>query len=85
STLCPGPVETGFAEAAGFGELEAGDSLPKFMWVSAHDVAKAGIEGLDRGRDVIIPGGANRVMAGVAHVIPHRLLLPVLAKQHPSL
>lgn len=85
TALCPGPVATEFAEAAGFGELEAGDSLPKIMWVSAHDVAKAGIEGLERGRDVVIPGGANRVMAGVAHLIPHRLLLPILAKQHPAL
>lgn len=85
TALCPGPVETEFAEAAGFGELEAGDSLPKIMWVSAHDVAKAGIEGMDRGRDVVIPGRANRVMASAAHLIPHRLLLPVLAKQHPSL
>ena len=55
------------------------------MWVSAHDVAKAAIEGLDRGRDVVIPGAANRVMAGVARVVPHRLLLPILAKQHPAL
>lgn len=85
TALCPGPVETEFAEAAGFGELEAGDSLPKFMWVTAEEVAKAAIEGLDRGRDVVIPGRANRVMAGVAHVIPHRLLLPVLARQHPAL
>lgn len=85
SALCPGPVETEFAVTAGFGELEAGDSLPKIMWVSAPEVAKAAIEGLDKGRDVVIPGGANRVMAGFAHLIPRRLLLPVLAKQHPAL
>jgi len=85
TTLCPGPVETEFAEAAGFGDLEAGDSLPKIMWVSAIEVAKAAIDGLERGRDVVVPGTANRVMAGVAHVIPHRLLLPILAKQHPAL
>ncbi|MGQ0832800.1 MAG: SDR family NAD(P)-dependent oxidoreductase [Microthrixaceae bacterium] len=85
TALCPGPVETEFAEAAGFGELEAGDSLPKIMWLSAYDVAKAGIEGLERGRDVVVPGTANRVMAGFAQVVPHRFLLPVLARQHPAL
>ncbi|MFZ6005647.1 MAG: SDR family NAD(P)-dependent oxidoreductase [Actinomycetota bacterium] len=85
TALCPGPVETEFAEAAGFGELEAGDSLPKIMWVSAREVAQAGIDGLDRGRDVVVPGTANRVMAGFAHLVPHRLLLPILAKQHPAL
>lgn len=85
TTLCPGPVETEFAEAAGFGELEAGDALPKFMWVSAAEVAKAAIEGLDSGRSVVVPGIANRVMGGAARFLPHRLLLPVLAKQHPAL
>jgi uncharacterized protein len=85
TALCPGPVETEFAVAAGFDEQEAADSLPRFMWLSAHDVAKAGIEGLERGRDVVIPGAANRVAAGFAHLVPRRLLLPILARQHPAL
>ena len=34
TALCPGPVETGFAEAAGFSE-EAVNVLPKIMWVRA--------------------------------------------------
>ncbi len=41
TTLCPGPVETGFAEAAGITDAEAGEALPKFMWVAPADVAKA--------------------------------------------
>ncbi|MEX2293462.1 MAG: SDR family oxidoreductase [Acidimicrobiales bacterium] len=85
TALCPGPVETEFAEVAGFGDLEAGDSLPKIMWVSASDVAEAAIEGLDKGRDVVIPGTVNRVVARFAQHVPRRLLLPILAKQHPSL
>ena len=35
TTLCPGPVETGFAEAAGMTDDEAGEALPKFMWLPA--------------------------------------------------
>jgi len=85
TALCPGPVETEFAEAAGFGDLEAGDALPKIMWVSAAEVAKAAIDGLDKGRGIVVPGMANRVMAGASRLMPHRLLLPVLAKQHPAL
>jgi short-subunit dehydrogenase len=85
SALCPGPVETEFAAAGGFDEEKAASSLPKVMWVSAHDVARAGIEGLERGRDVVIPGGVNRVAAGVAHLVPRRVLLPILARQHPAL
>lgn len=85
TALCPGPVETEFAEAAGLGGKQAGEALPDIMWVSAADVAAAGIEALDAGRPVVIPGAANRVVAGLAKVIPRKLLLPVLAKRHPAL
>ena len=64
TTLCPGPVETGFAEAAGMTDEEAAEALPKFMWVPAADVAQAAVEGLAAGRTVVIPGAANRAAAG---------------------
>lgn len=85
TALCPGPVETGFAEAAGFGDLKEGDALPAFMWESAADVAACGIAGLVDGRSIAIPGTANRVMAAAAHLTPRRLLLPLLRRQHPAL
>ena len=56
TTLCPGPVETGFAEAAGMTDEEAAESLPKIMWLPADEVARAGVEGLAAGRTVVIPG-----------------------------
>jgi short-subunit dehydrogenase len=85
TALCPGPVETEFAEAAGLDHEVAGGSLPKIMWESAADVAAAAIEGMERGRAVVIPGLANRVGASLAHLTPRRLLLPILARQHPAL
>jgi short-subunit dehydrogenase len=85
TTLCPGPVETGFAEVAGLTDEEAGQSLPKIMWVSAADVASAALDGVGKGKDVVIPGLANRVGASFAHLAPRRLLLPILARQHPAL
>jgi hypothetical protein len=85
TTLCPGPVETGFAESAGISDDEAAESLPKFMWVPAADVAKAAIEGLAAGRPVVIPGAANRAAAALAHLAPKALLLPLVAQRHPAL
>jgi hypothetical protein len=38
-----------------------------------------------KGRPVVIPGAANRVAAAAAHLTPRRVLLPILAKQHPAL
>jgi short-subunit dehydrogenase len=85
TTLCPGPVETGFAEAAGMTDQEAAESLPKIMWIPALDVARAAVEGLAAGRSVVIPGTANRAAAGLAHLTPKALLVPLLAKRHPAL
>jgi short-subunit dehydrogenase len=85
TTLCPGPVETGFANAAGMSDDVAGESLPKIMWVSAEAVAKAAVDGMAHGRAVVIPGAANRLAARASYLMPRRLLLPLLARQHPSL
>ncbi|MCU1592854.1 MAG: putative short chain dehydrogenase [Frankiales bacterium] len=85
SVLCPGPVDTGFGERAGFKKEDAEAALPAFMWESAEAVAKVGIAALDKGRTVAIPGAANRIAARFAHHAPNRLLVPVLAKQHPGL
>lgn len=85
TALCPGPVETGFGEAAGIDHETASKALPEFMWVSAETVAKAGIDGLAAGRGVVIPGRANWVSAVAAHLTPKRVLVPLLAKQHPGL
>jgi short-subunit dehydrogenase len=85
TTLCPGPVETGFAEASGLTDEEASAALPKFMWVPANEVAKAAVEALAAGRSVVIPGTVNRVGAIAGHLVPKSWILPILAKQHPSL
>jgi hypothetical protein len=85
TTLCPGPVETEFAQAAGFDPDDAESALPKFMWVPAAEVAKAALEGLAKGKPVVIPGMSNRMAAGFAQVTPRSILLPMLAKQHPAL
>jgi short-subunit dehydrogenase len=85
TTLCPGPVETGFAETAGLSDEEAGESLPKIMWVPAADVARAAVDGLASGRPVVIPGAANRTTAALAHLVPKSLILPLLASRHPAL
>jgi uncharacterized protein len=85
TVLCPGPVETEFAETAGFDPDEAEAALPRFMWVSADDVAEAAVDGLHKGRAVVIPGAANRLGALGARLAPRSLLVPIIAHQHPGL
>lgn len=85
TALCPGPVDTEFAEAAGFEPDEAEAALPKFMWVPVEAVASAAVEGLDKGRALVIPGAANRIGALGARLAPRSLLVPIIARQHPGL
>jgi uncharacterized protein len=73
TTLCPGPVETEFAQVAGVDE--AASSVPSFMWTSSPDVAEAGIEGLQKGRRVVVPGKLNALGAVGGQHAPRSLLL----------
>jgi short-subunit dehydrogenase len=85
TTLCPGPVHTGFGEAAGITDEEAEAALPGVFWKTAEEVARAGVEGLAAGRGVIIPGRVNEVSSLVYRLAPRRLLLPLVASRHPGL
>ncbi|BBX98865.1 hypothetical protein MLAC_41590 [Mycobacterium lacus] len=85
TALCPGPVDTGFGEAAGFTKEEAESALPRVMWIPADRVARAGIDGLAAGKAVVVPGRVNRVSAAFFRVAPPGLLLPVLARSHPAM
>ena len=84
TALCPGPVDTGFGETAGFTKDEAIGALPSFMWKEARDVARAGVDAMAAGRSVVIPGTANRVGAAFGYLTPRRLLVPILAARHPG-
>jgi short-subunit dehydrogenase len=85
TALCPGPVATGFAAAAGAGEEDFAQYLPRILWRTAAQVAEAGVEGLLRHKAVVIPGTANAVGAALARHSPQRAVVSVLARQHPAL
>jgi short-subunit dehydrogenase len=85
ATLCPGPVKTGFGEAAGVSDEDAEAALPKAMWIDPDEVARAAVDGLASGRTVIVPGVFNRIGAVAFQHLPRRLLLPILARNHPAL
>lgn len=84
TVLCPGPVDTGFGAAGGFDKDAADASLPGFLWQDVDTVARLAIEGLAAGRLQVIPGTANRIGAVVGRFAPRRLLIPLLARQHPA-
>ena len=79
TALCPGPVRTEFVEAGGFKNESPG---PSFIWSTAADVAKAGIEGAEKGKRVVIPGIGNRVTANLGRHGPRSVLLGPFASAY---
>ena len=81
TALCPGPVKTEFLDVAGFKGV---DALPGMFWTSPEDVAKAGVEGLARGKRVVIPGLLNRTGTVAGHLAPRSLVLGLTSRLHPA-
>jgi uncharacterized protein len=76
TALCPGPVATEFLEAGGFKKESPG---PSFVWSTADEVAKAGIEGAEKGKRVVIPGAGNRAQAFFGRHGPQSIVLGPVA------
>jgi short-subunit dehydrogenase len=55
------------------------------MIVPVDDVARVGVDGLDAGRAVVIPGLVNRVTAAAGWLSPRSVLVPAVARIHPAL
>ena len=85
AALHPGPVRTEFLQVAGMDEKTFAAAFPKFMWMASRDVAADGIDALAGDRGAVIPGLPSRLSTALLQYMPRRLLLPVLAKQHPAL
>ncbi|MDT5095693.1 MAG: uncharacterized protein QOH60_5056 [Mycobacterium sp.] len=85
TALCPGPVKTGFGEAAGVSDEFFEAALPSVLWQTADQVARAGIDGLAAGKGVVVPGGFNRAAGVLYRLAPRDLIVPFLARQHPGL
>jgi uncharacterized protein len=81
TALCPGPVRTEFFDAASI--EDAFEGTPDFVWTSAEEVARAGVEGLAEGRRVVVPGAANKVSAIGGRLAPRGPLLAVLRRGYP--
>ncbi|HWI73447.1 MAG TPA: SDR family oxidoreductase [Baekduia sp.] len=81
SALCPGPIDTEFAQRAGL--ADAFDNVPAFARVSSADCAKAAIDGLARNRRVIVPGLAIKGMTIGGRLTPRAVLLPLMKRFYP--
>ena len=70
SALCPGPTRTEFGDVAGIASLGQFERLS----MDAVPVVRAGIEGLDANKAVIIPGGTNKIGAWSTRFAPRSVV-----------
>jgi len=81
TALCPGATRTGFDAAAGMAKAR----LFRSGVMEAGPVARAGIEGMLAGKEVVVPGLRNKLLAGSAGLGPRWLTAKVArALQDPA-
>jgi short-subunit dehydrogenase len=68
TVLCPGPTNTGFQQEAG---MHASRNKPSAM--SAARVAEIGYRGMVRGKRIVVPGVANKLLVQSNRLVPRRL------------
>lgn len=68
--LCPGPTRTEFGEVAGFG----GNGMFDKVAMESPQVVKAGLDGLDKNKAVVIPGLVNKIGASSTRFAPRSVV-----------
>jgi hypothetical protein len=77
TALCPGPVKTEFVEASG---IKVSERAPGFIWTDVEKVARAGVEGLEKGKRVVVPGLLHRAGSLAGQHTPRALALPLVRR-----
>ncbi|KDA03392.1 SDR family NAD(P)-dependent oxidoreductase [Hyphomonas oceanitis] len=71
TALCPGFTWSEFHDVNG--TREDTNKMPKWMWMEAAPVVKAGIDAVNRGQPVVVPGSANKALATLTRILPESL------------
>ena len=74
TALCPGPVKTEFFEVAG-----AANSRLARMGADPVKVVRAGLEGLERNRAIVVPGLMNKVTSQSSRFLPRAAMRRIVA------
>jgi len=78
TALCPGFTWSEFHDVTGTREMMS--KLPKWAWLDTAAVARAGVEGVERGKVVVVPGRVYKAMRFVAKHLPDSLVLGLMGR-----
>jgi hypothetical protein len=79
--LCPGFTMTEFHDVLGTGR----DFISRAWWMSAEDVVRASLEGLEKGKLFVVPGWRYKMLVAVVRMLPRGVLHFALTKGPASL
>lgn len=79
SALCPGFTHSEFHDVSQARGLVS--KLPGWMWSDADEVVRQGLDAVERGRVVCVPGRANRAIKTLMDLLPDRLALGLVARR----
>src|SRR3954451_3103910 len=76
TALCPPPVHTELFEK----EDHPVERVPRFAWLEADEVARAGLAGVKANKRVVIPGTIARVASPISRYAPRAIQLRLLER-----
>jgi hypothetical protein len=79
--LCPGFTMTEFHDVLGTGR----EFISPGWWMSAEDVVRASLEGLEKGKLFVVPGWRYKMLVAVLRILPRSVLHFALTKGPASL
>lgn len=77
--VCPGFTHSEFHDVTGTRKIVS--TMPKWMWLSAAEVARQGVDAVERGDIVYVTGRVNRVIKSLAKLLPDRFALRLVQKR----
>ncbi len=77
--LCPGFTYSEFHDVTRTRSIVS--KMPKRMWMRAEDVARIGIEAVERGEIVCVTGRLNRAIKALVKLLPDRFALRTMQKR----
>jgi short-subunit dehydrogenase len=77
--LCPGFTYSEFHDVTGTRAIVS--KMPKWMWLSAEQVAREGIDAIERGEAVWVTGRVNRMIKALAKLVPDRFALRMVQRR----
>lgn len=71
TALCPGFTWSEFHDVNG--TRQDTEKMPKWMWMEAAPVVRSGIDAVNKGQPVVVPGMVNKGLATLTRILPEPL------------